>query len=42
MAESPEKCYRSLTIYWLKQNQPLKKEFADLQAFAKETDGSNN
>jgi peptidyl-dipeptidase Dcp len=36
MAESPES-YRS-SQFITKQNQ-LKKEFADLQAFAKETDG---
>jgi hypothetical protein len=42
MAESPESAIVLFTIYWLKQNQPLKKEFVDLQAFAKETDGSNN
>jgi hypothetical protein len=41
MAESPEKCYRSLTIYWQSKTS-RSKEFADLQAFAKETDGSNN
>jgi hypothetical protein len=31
MAESPE-VLSFFTIYWLKQNQPLKKEFVDLQA----------
>jgi peptidyl-dipeptidase Dcp len=41
MAESPEKCYRS-SQFITKAKPAAQKEFVDLQAFAKETDGSNN